>query len=72
MDDEVTHRQQDWMMENVEGQDGLISVGEDGLVEVQVFHERGPRYLSPEDVTLFIFNKLNEGQTKKTLREIPI
>jgi hypothetical protein len=28
--------------------------------EVQVFHERGPRYISPEELTAFIFNEINE------------
>jgi hypothetical protein len=34
---------------------------------VQVFHERGPRYVSPEDVTAFIVSKLNAGQRRKIL-----
>ena len=37
-------------------------------LEIQVFHERGPRYVSPEDLTTFIFNKINEGQNKKILK----
>jgi hypothetical protein len=32
--------------------------------EVQVFHERGPRYISPEELTAFIFDKINESSTK--------
>ena len=32
--------------------------------EVQVFHERGPRYISPEELTEFIFNKINESSSK--------
>ena len=32
--------------------------------EVQVFHERGPRYISPEDLTMFIYNKINEASSK--------
>ncbi len=32
--------------------------------EVQVFHERGPRYISPEDLTAFIFNKINESSSR--------
>jgi hypothetical protein len=39
------------------------------VFEVQIFHERGPRYLSPEDLTHFLFNKLNECQGKKVLKE---
>lgn len=37
--------------------------------EIQVFHERGPRYVSPEDLTLFIFNKTNEGANRKILKK---
>jgi len=32
--------------------------------EVQVFHERGPRYISPEELAMFIFNKINELSSK--------
>jgi hypothetical protein len=37
-------------------------------LEIQVFHERGPRYLLPEDLTSFIFSKLNEESTRKILK----
>jgi len=37
-------------------------------VEIQVFHERGPRHISPEDVTNFVANKINETFSKKILR----
>jgi hypothetical protein len=37
--------------------------------EVQVFHERGPRYISPEDLTMFIFNKINESSNRKILKK---
>jgi hypothetical protein len=40
--------------------------GKDSL-EVQVFHERGPRYVSPEDLTTFIFNRINEASNRKAL-----
>ena len=41
--------------------------------EVQVHHERGPRYISPEDLTMFIFAKVNETSTKnkKILKKAP-
>jgi len=35
------------------------------MFEVQVFHERGPRYISPEELTEFIFNKINETSSSK-------
>ena len=40
-----------------------------GNIEIQVHHERGPRYVSPEDLTQFIFKQINEGSTKKILRK---
>jgi len=36
-------------------------------VEIQVFHERGPRYLSPEDITSFLVNEINKTTERKTL-----
>lgn len=40
-----------------------------GTLEMRVFHERGPRYLSPEDLTGFIFTGINGESTRKILRE---
>ena len=44
------------------------------ILEVQVFHERGPRYISPEELTMFIFTKLNEAKNgnRKILKKISI
>lgn len=39
------------------------------VVEIQVFHERGPRYLSPEDIVTFLANKINETSARKILKE---
>jgi hypothetical protein len=39
-----------------------------GTLEVQVFHERGPRYISPEEVASIIFFKVNESAEKKILK----
>lgn len=41
------------------------------MLEVQIFHERGPRYISPEELTLFIFTKVNEtsNKNKKILKK---
>jgi len=33
--------------------------GEKGTVEFLVFHERGPRYISPEDLVVFVEQKIN-------------
>ncbi len=37
--------------------------------EVQVFHERGPRYISPQDLTAFVFNRVNDLSSKKILKK---
>ena len=37
--------------------------------EIQVYHKKGLRYLSPEDLTLFIFNKINEAAKRKILKK---
>jgi hypothetical protein len=37
-------------------------------MEIQIFHERGPRYISPEDITDFIGGKINERFSKKILK----
>jgi hypothetical protein len=39
------------------------------ILEIQVFHKKGPRYISPEDLTLFIFNKTNEAANRKILKK---
>ena len=41
------------------------------IFEIQVYHKKGLRYLSPEDLTLFIFNKINEASNKKVLKKQP-
>jgi hypothetical protein len=37
-------------------------------VEIRVFHERGPRYVSPEDLVAFFVNKVNETSARKILK----
>ena len=39
-------------------------------MEIQVFHERGPRYISPEDIVTFLVNMLNEMSARKILKKI--
>jgi hypothetical protein len=39
-------------------------------VEIQVFHERGPRYISPEDIVTFLVNMINETSPRKILKKI--
>jgi hypothetical protein len=36
--------------------------------EMHVFHERGPRYVSPEDLTNFIVERVNAVSNRKVLR----
>jgi hypothetical protein len=43
----------------------LRTVFSKDMLEVQVFHERGPRYISPEELTSFIFDKINEASSGK-------
>jgi hypothetical protein len=44
-----------------------IIFGENAM-ETRVFHERGPRYISPEDIVTFLVNKVNEAAARKTLK----
>ena len=37
-------------------------------VEVQVSHERGPRYMSPQDIVDFLAHIVNEASSKKVLK----
>ncbi len=39
-------------------------------VEIQVFHERGPRYISPEDMVTFLVNMINATSARKILKKI--
>jgi hypothetical protein len=43
----------------------LRTVFRKDFFEVQIFHERGPRYISPEELTMFIFRKINDLSTNK-------
>lgn len=43
-----------------------------GSLELKVFHERGPRYLSPEDIASFTVNGVNSAANKKIIRELNV
>ncbi len=43
-----------------------------GTVELQVFHERGPRYLSPEDIATFVEDRVSEGFRKNVLKKVEL
>ncbi len=48
----------------------LRTVYEKNMFGIQVFHERGPRYLSPEELTAFIESTINQASNRKTLKKI--
>jgi hypothetical protein len=41
----------------------------ENAVEIQVFHERGPRYIAPEDIATFLVNMINEASARKILKK---
>jgi hypothetical protein len=45
-----------------------MGFGEKGMMEVLVFHEKGPRYISPEDLVAFIEHKVNQAASRKLLK----
>jgi len=40
------------------------------FIEMRIFHERGPRHISPEDVVNLIVNKINEAFSKRVLKAV--
>ena len=42
----------------------------ENMVELQVFHERGPRYFSPKDIVTFLTDRINDNSAKKILKKI--
>lgn len=47
----------------------LRMVFDRGSLQVQVSHERGPRYLSPEDLTELLLREINGDDRRKIVRE---
>jgi hypothetical protein len=41
-------------------------------MEMRVFHERGPRYISPEDIVMFLANEINEASARKILKRFEL
>ncbi len=39
------------------------------LFEIQIHHKKGLKYISPEDLSLFVFNRVNEASNRKVLRK---
>lgn len=48
----------------------MRSVFGKNTVEIRLFHERGPRYISPEDLVMFLVNRVNKTSTRKTLKKL--
>jgi hypothetical protein len=44
--------------------------GKEKSLELQVFHERGPRYISPEELVSFLVRKVNGSATRKILKPV--
>ncbi|MEM3641462.1 MAG: hypothetical protein QXH37_06040 [Candidatus Bathyarchaeia archaeon] len=40
------------------------------IIETRIFHERGPRHISPEDMVNLIVNKINETFSKRVLKTV--
>jgi hypothetical protein len=40
----------------------------DDVSEMQVFHERGPRHVIPEDITNLIMKRINESSSRKIIK----
>jgi hypothetical protein len=40
-----------------------------GNIEIQIHHDRGPRYISPQDLTSFIINRINDASKRKVLKK---
>jgi hypothetical protein len=38
------------------------------IMETQIFHERGPRHITPEDIANLIVNKVNGSSSRKILK----
>jgi hypothetical protein len=41
-------------------------------VEIRVFHERGPRYISPEDIVNFLVNEVNKTSSRRILKKVEV
>jgi hypothetical protein len=42
----------------------------ENAIELRVFHERGPRYISPEELTNFLVNEVNGSSGRKILKSV--
>ena len=49
-----------------------FAFGKGAAMEMRVFHERGPRYISPEDITNFLIGQVNKASAKKILKPVEL
>jgi hypothetical protein len=49
-----------------------MEFSEKATMEFQVFHEKGPRHISPEDLIFFIQHKINQALNRKVLKRIRV
>lgn len=42
---------------------------EENLLEIQIFHERGPRHVPPKALVAFLLNQINDASERAVLRE---
>jgi len=45
-----------------------LSFGKNHTLELQIYHERGPRYMGPQDVADFLVRKVNASSVRKVLK----
>jgi hypothetical protein len=48
----------------------LRLIFDEGFIEMQIFHERGPRHVPPEDIINLVIKKVNESFSKKVLKAV--
>ena len=48
----------------------LRTIYSKGTFEVHIHHDKGPRYISPQDITQLIFDKINDDSRKKVLKKL--
>lgn len=39
-------------------------------MEIRIFHERGPRYITPEDITTFLVDEINKSSLRVKLKRV--
>ena len=45
---------------------------EEEILELQIFHERGPRYIPPKALATFLLDRINETSTRTILKEAEV